>query len=143
MAVDGLRGRDIKLIKVLTATVPSKVYTDLKGLRDGVKIGRTRDTWDNDDMDEETYKKEGVGNMSLSLTGSYKFIEDDVAQEAIRAAFESVGYIEMQYAYIAGTGNDLYTATMNISALDLNLGDPVTEDFTMSLRSSVTKTTQA
>lgn len=143
MAVDGLRGRDVKLIKVLTATVPSKVYTDLKGLRDGVKIGRTRDTWDNDDMDELVYKKEGVGNMSLSLTGSYKFIEDDVAQEALRTAFETVGHIEMQYAYIEGTGNDLFTATMNISALDLNLGDPVTEDFTMSLRSSVTKTTQA
>ena len=140
---DGLRGRDNYKLSILTATTPTKVYTALEQIRDGLSFGFTRDTWDNDDFDEKVFKKEGVGNMTVSISGEYKVKETAPAQAALEDAFYGTGTIEVQWADRIGAGKPLYTAIMNITDLTSNISDPLTKSFSLSLNSTVTKTTQA
>ena len=143
---DGLKGREIKLLKINTGTDSVPVYTDLEKIK-SLTMTRSRDTWDNDDFDELVFKKEGVGNMTVTISGSYKFVSapgtNAPAQAALRDAFFDTGYIKVQFADEELAGQPLYTVDMNITELTEDINDPVVINFSLSLRSSVVESTQS
>ena len=141
----GQRAVGKHILKIITATTPSKVYTQLEQVQMGLTMGGSVATWDNNSLDNTTwFTLTGAGDKDYTISGSYLMAENSPAQEALEAALDSTSKeIEVQWAERKGTGEKLYTAVCVVTEGTTTFNDPLTRSFTLKPKEAPTETTQA